>query len=85
MANQGIPTKEQLPQMVREHWREHRPAMFASLKKMGYLDEAIQIEVKGTLEAMAVLTGRGMEPRIAWMTVREEYVFPPAEEPEDEQ
>ncbi len=84
MAKQGIPTKEQLPQMIREHWREHLPVMFASLKKMGFLDEAIQIEVKGTLEAMAVLTGRGVEPRVAWMTIREECLLP-AEEPEDEQ
>ncbi len=85
MDNRGIPTKEELPQMIREHWREHRPVMFASLKKKGYLDESIQIEVKGTLEAMAVLTGRGIEPRVAWMTIREEWAFPPAEEPEDEQ
>ncbi len=84
MAKQGIPTKEQLPQMIREHWREHRPVMFASLKKMGYLDESIQIAVRSTLGAMTMLTGRGMGELEAWMTIREEWAFPPAEEPEEE-
>ncbi len=84
MANQGIPTKEQLPQMIREHWREHRPVMFAGLKKTGFLDELIQSAARRTLEAMTVLTGRGMGELEAWMTIREEWAFPPAEEPEEE-
>ncbi len=85
MDDQGIPTEDQLLQMVREHWQEHLPVMFASLKKMGYLDEAIQSAVQSTLGAMTMLTGRGMGELEAWMTIREEWAFPPAEETEEEE
>ena len=85
MADQGIPSEEELLQMVREHWREHRPVTFAGLKETGLLEESIQSAVRGTLETVTVLAGRGMAPQEAWMAVREEWAFPPAEEPEDEQ
>jgi hypothetical protein len=83
VAIEEIAAEEELLQMARQHWQEHRPALFAGLKKMSRLEETLQTAVRQTLEAVEVLIGRGMRPMEAWQVMKEEWILVPEEESSD--
>lgn len=66
---------------AREHWKEHRPLMFARLSKGGTLEQALTEAAEATAMAMRALTTQGATRDEAWEATRELYLFLP-EEPE---
>lgn len=66
---------------AREHWKEHRPKMFARLTKAGTLEQALTEAAEATAAAMRLLTTQGATQDEAWEATRELHLFPP-EEPE---
>ena len=66
---------------AREHWKEHRPKMFARLTKGGTLDKALTEAAEATSQGMQALMAQGATWQEAWEQTRELYLFP-AEEPE---
>lgn len=77
------PDRTALQELVREHWRQHRPRAFAGLEAMGELESSIETAAYLTLTALAQLVYQGMAPWEAWQAVREEWALPPAEEVEE--
>lgn len=69
---------------AREHWEEHLPAKFESLKEAGTLGQALRDAAEQTHREMSVLEERGFRDHEAWEMVREKYLFLRAEpEPEE--
>lgn len=59
--------------MAEKHWREHRPKMYAEMKKVGTLGKNLQDAAKQTLLEMHSLISSGMTETEAWHTTRETY------------
>lgn len=66
--------------MAIEHWQEHLPKMYASLKKAGTLNQAALDAAAKTLDEQATLIAQGIPPEAAWEMVREQYLFLPEED-----
>ena len=83
-------TLEQLQDLARSHWKEHRPKLYRTLKKSGELEKKIENAARLTLDAFNLEKGRlektGMSPsqasEIAWELVREEWILLRSEEHE---
>jgi hypothetical protein len=86
--SQNLPSKAELIELGREHWKKIRPKHYQALKKSGYLDEALENAAKFTLEAYATEKRRLLEKgftenqahQVAWELAREEWLFLPDEE-----
>ena len=84
----NLPSEVELKELGREHWKKFRPKHYRSLKKSGYLEEAVANAAKFTLEAYLVEKGRLSERgfsenqahQVAWELVREEWLLLPDEE-----
>jgi hypothetical protein len=78
--------KDDPPQLVRlgreilEHWRVHRPRMYADLKRQGELEAAALDAQERTVGALVDLLHKGVPYPQAWELVREEWAFLPSEE-----
>lgn len=66
---------------AREHWKEHRPQLFARLTKAGTLEKSLTEAANATSQAMQSLQAQGATWQEAWEQTREQYLFP-AEEAE---
>ena len=83
-------TLEQLKDLARSHWKEHRPKLYQSLKKSGELEQRVEDAARLTLDAFNLEKDRlekiGMSPsqasEIAWELVREEWILLRSEEHE---
>ena len=76
-------TLEELKDLARSHWKEHRPKLYRNFKKSRELEERIENAAKFTLNAFNLEKGRlektGLSPNqaseIAWELVREEWIL----------
>ena len=67
-------------EQAKEHWKEHRPRMYAELEKAGTLDEAAEKAATQTKDDLASAIEGGMDYYAAWEMLRERYLFLPTEE-----
>lgn len=70
---------------AKAHWKEHNPKRYRALKKQGTLDLAAKKAAEQTFEEVNALEESGFQPDLAFQMVRERYLFPPEEAPEEEQ
>ena len=83
-------TLEQLKDLARSHWKEHRSKLYRNLKKSGELEQRAENAARLTLDAFNLEKDRlvkiGMSPiqasEIGWGLVREEWVLLRSEEHE---
>jgi hypothetical protein len=68
---------------IREHWKRHRPQMYAELENSGHLTESLHAAQERTSELMASLLAAGMPHHQAWELAREEWAFLPDEEDDE--
>ena len=76
-------TLEELQDLARSHWKQHRPKLYRSLKRSGTLEERAENAARFTLDAFSLEKGRlektGLTPNqasdIAWELVREEWIL----------
>jgi hypothetical protein len=81
----------ELKELGRRHWKEHRPKLFRELQKSGYLDEALTNAAQNTLDAYQNLKAKLLKSgdtecqaqEIAWEMVRQEWLLRPSEEQPD--
>lgn len=66
--------------MALRHWKEHRPKMYRELEKAGSLRKAAYEAEERTVEVLADLIEKGMDPFQAEEIVREMWVLLPDEE-----
>ena len=74
---------EELKDLARSHWKEHRAKLYRNFKKSGELEERIENAARFTLNAFNVekerLEKKGFDPNqaseIAWELVREEWIL----------
>jgi hypothetical protein len=93
MANMvsNPPSKKELKELARIHWKQHRPKLFSDLQKSGELEESLNQAAKNTLDAYQnaknQLLKNGYKPNqaheSAWELVREEWLLRPIEEQSD--
>lgn len=69
---------------ARAHWKEFQPEKFAELEKAGKLKDTLTDAAERTHLEMSELEDAGLTNSEAWEMVRERYLFPPEENPEDE-
>ena len=69
-----------LGNQIREHWRRHRPEMYAELERPGALAESVHAAQERTNDLMDRLLAQGLPHHEAWELVREEWAFPPDED-----
>lgn len=70
---------------ARQHWREFQPRKFKALKDAGTLDKALEQAAEQTANEIDQLKAQGFAQHEAWEMVREKYLFPPEEKPENEE
>ncbi len=70
-----------LEREVRDHWKEHRPTMAASLEKAGLLDQQVRNAVYRAMRTEAEATASGLSPDQARELAREDVFLTP-ERPE---
>lgn len=70
--------------LAKAHWKEFQPTRYAMLVEDGTLDEEANAAARLTYEALKDEMQTGLDQESAWERVRELYLFPPAEETEDE-
>lgn len=63
-----------------QHWKKHRPKMYAELVKQGRLEEAAYNAQEQTGEMFADLISRGMPYFTVLESVRENWIYLPDEE-----
>ena len=73
-----------LSETIDQHWREHRPKMYAELKRSGELKEAIKAADEQTSEAVLQLVAEGLDFWKAWEMMREDWALLPSEEDQPE-
>ena len=61
---------------TREHWKTHRPKMYADLKKSGRLEEVLQETVDAADQQWIQLVSQGQDCEQAWETVKEMLLLP---------
>lgn len=66
-----------------EHWKNHLPTLYASLKKDGLLEERAQKAADQTNEALEQAVSQGMPWHNAWELIRNFWVFLPSEEDQE--
>ena len=66
---------------IREHWRKYRPEVYADLERAGTLEESVYAAQERTSDLMDSLLDKKMPYHEAWELAREEWAFPPSEEP----
>ena len=69
---------------ARQHWRDHQPNRYKTLKESGKLEAALSEAAEATAEAMQALVDEGFDREQAWEMVREQHLFPPEEPSQDE-
>jgi len=62
-----------------QHWKEHRPKMYAELVRTGKLEEAAYEAQERTTDALAELISQRMPFHMAWESVRENWIYLPPE------
>jgi hypothetical protein len=65
---------------IREHWRKHRPQMYAELEKAGDLAESLHAAQERTSDLMDSLLDKGLPHHQAWELAREEWAFLPSKD-----
>jgi hypothetical protein len=70
---------------AKAHWREFQPKRYKALKAAGSLDEALSEAAEQTAQEMEDLQSQGFDREQAWEMVRNEYLFPPEETPENDE
>ena len=65
---------------TKEHWKEHRPKLYAELQKNGQLHQRAVKAVDQTQEELLDLVNQGANYDQAWEAVRERHMFLPSEE-----
>ena len=85
------PNLNQLKELGRKHWKQHRPKLFQALQQSGEFEESLNQAAKDTLDAYqqtkSQLLKNGYKPNqaqeSAWELVREEWLLRPSEEQPD--
>jgi cation transport regulator ChaB len=86
--SEDLPSKAELKELGRDHWKKFRPKHYRAFKESGYLDEALENAAKFPLEAYVTEKRRLLEKgftdnqahQVAWELVREEWLLLPDEE-----
>lgn len=68
-----------------DHWREHRPRMYADLEASGELEKAAYEAQEKTRDEMRPLLRAGVNQPTAWEAVSRKYILLPSEEEEERQ
>jgi len=63
----------------RQHWKEHLPIRYRSLKEAGTLERSLRAAAEQTYLETSQLEQAGFQPDEAWQMVREQYLLLPAE------
>lgn len=79
MANRRYPLGS-LGLQIKDHWKEHRPTMYAALEQAGNLEASVYAAQELTLDALDELLNQGLPYNQAWESVREEWAFLPSED-----
>ena len=69
---------------ARAHLKEHRPQALARLQAAGTLEQHLREAAEATSREMQTLMRQGANWQEAWEMVREQHLFPPAEEAKGE-
>ena len=70
-----------LGHQIEDHWKQHRPKMYADLERVGELRQSVHAAQELTGEALYDLTVVKKVPHDqAWELVKEEWAFLPTEE-----
>ena len=64
---------------ARQHWQEHCPKLYASLKEAGTLTQRLTEAAEQTSQDLMNLMGQGFNHQEAWEAVRETHLFLPEE------
>jgi hypothetical protein len=73
-----------LGMQIREHWKRHRPTMYAELEKAGKLKESVYAAQERTSDLMDdLMKNHGMPHHQAWELAREEWAFLQSEEDDE--
>ena len=67
-------------QRAKDHWKRHRPGMYADLEASGQLDDRAEKAAEQTREEYHAGITNGMDPQASWESVRENHMFLPDEE-----
>ena len=79
MLDGRLPARERRDQ-IREHWKKHRPKMYAELEKPSHLVESPHAAQELTNDLMDSPLDQRMPHHEAWELAREEWAFLPGEE-----
>ena len=74
-------TLEELKDLARSHWKEHRPRLYRNLEKSGKLEKSVEDAAHSTLEAFNLKKGYleraglglNLASEIAWNLVKNEW------------
>jgi hypothetical protein len=67
-------------QDAKDHWKRHRPKMYADLEKAGTLDQQAEKTAENARNEFHLSVENGMDPHEAWSSARQNHLFPPDEE-----
>jgi hypothetical protein len=67
---------------IKDHWKKHRPQLYAELEKAGDLAESLHAAQERTKDLMDSLLNKGLPHHQAWELAREEWAFPCEEDDE---
>jgi hypothetical protein len=67
-------------QEAKDHWKRHRPKMYAELEKAGTLDSLAQKAADNANNEFYSAVENGMDPYEAESEARKNHLFPPDEE-----
>jgi hypothetical protein len=67
-------------QDAKDHWKRHRPKMYAELEKNGTLNSLAAKVAENARNEFHLSVENGMDPHEAWSSARQSHLFPPDEE-----
>ena len=67
-------------QDAKDHWKRHRPKMYAEMEKAGTLDQQAEKAAENARNECYSAVENGMDPHEPESTARQNHLFPPDEE-----